>query len=167
MNSKIRFSLLLTVLGINILFAISPPAVVQGRISLLASCDTYLGGTWDHANSICTISISTLNAPVRIDSWFHLIIDDPHVLENHGTIENHGIIENYGIIENVQPNPVTVDLDGDGDREVIAPLGTGYGWKPRGVWVFDLESGQEVWRYSTGPGVTSVAVADLDGDGKM
>ena len=31
------------------------------------------------------------------------------------------VIQDYNVIENVQPNPVTVDLDGDGNLEILYP----------------------------------------------
>jgi outer membrane protein assembly factor BamB len=60
-----------------------------------------------------------------------------------------------------------VDLEGDGKKEVLAMVNTGYGWKPRGVYVFDYESGDEKWHYSMGPSTVSINAADINKDGEL
>jgi hypothetical protein len=60
-----------------------------------------------------------------------------------------------------------VDLDGDGHLELLAVVGTGYGWKPRGVYCFDYDTGRLRWRHLTGPGVTDVQILDVDADGVL
>lgn len=57
-------------------------------------------------------------------------------------------------------------LDDNNRIVIIASITTGYAWKPRGVYVFDYETGQEVWRVNTGPFVTNIEVGDITGDGK-
>jgi uncharacterized repeat protein (TIGR01451 family) len=76
------------------------------------------------------------------------------------------LIQNYDVIENVQPNPVTVDLDGDGNLEVLFPS---YDGRMHAFWldktehhnwpfpVYDAAEG--VYRFASEP-----VVADLDGD---
>jgi hypothetical protein len=77
------------------------------------------------------------------------------------------IIQNYSIIESVQPNPVTVDLDGDGRIEIIYPS---YDGRMHAFWLDKTEHGN--WPYSVydaSEGVYRSAsepvVADLDNDG--
>jgi uncharacterized repeat protein (TIGR01451 family) len=73
--------------------------------------------------------------------------------------------ESYSIIENNQPNPVTVDLDGDGNLEILFPSYDGrlhaY-WLDKTEhhnWPYDVHSGGP-YRFASEP-----AVADLDDDG--
>jgi len=57
-----------------------------------------------------------------------------------------------------------IDLDGDGRPELVASVASGYGWKPRGVYCFDFESGALRWKHLTGPGVTDVRFLDVNND---
>jgi hypothetical protein len=77
------------------------------------------------------------------------------------------IIQDYNIIESVQPNPVTVDLDGDGQLEILYPS---YDGKMHACWLDKTEhhnwpysvydSTEGVYRFASEP-----VVADLDNDG--
>ncbi|MBM3235964.1 tetratricopeptide repeat protein [Candidatus Poribacteria bacterium] len=61
------------------------------------------------------------------------------------------------------------DLDGDGREEVIATAITGRDLQPRGLYVYDLKSGEEKWQYRVGPSTHDarfVAIGDVTGDGK-
>jgi uncharacterized caspase-like protein len=49
-----------------------------------------------------------------------------------------------------------VDLDGDGREELLAVTGAGYAQTPRGLIAYDSR-GRELWRYTVGPSVVSVA----------
>lgn len=75
--------------------------------------------------------------------------------------------EDYGVIENCQPNPVTVDLDGDGQKEVLF---ASYDGRMHSFWLDKSEHGnwpygvytpaEGVYRFASEP-----VVADLDNDG--
>ena len=76
------------------------------------------------------------------------------------------VIQNYNVVENVQPNPVTVDLDGDGNLEILYPS---YDGRMHAVWLDQAEHfswpyavyhvGEGFYRFASEP-----VVADLDGD---
>jgi uncharacterized repeat protein (TIGR01451 family) len=77
------------------------------------------------------------------------------------------VIQDYDVIESVQPNPVTVDLDGDGNLEILFPS---YDGRMHAFWLDKTEHGswpysvyhaaEEFYRFASEP-----AVADLDADG--
>ena len=77
------------------------------------------------------------------------------------------LIQNYNVIESVQPNPVTVDLDGDGLLEILYPS---YDGRMHAFWLDELEhhnwpysvyhAGEGFYRFASEP-----VVADLDDDG--
>jgi hypothetical protein len=76
--------------------------------------------------------------------------------------------ENYDVIETAQPNPVVVDLDGDGFKEILY---ASYDGRVHAYWLDRTEHGH--WPYQvTKPGegflrfASEPVVADLDGDGK-
>ena len=77
------------------------------------------------------------------------------------------VIQNYNVIESAQPNPVTVDLDGDGNLEILFPS---YDGRMHAIWLDKSEHGS--WPYSvynSAEGFYRFAsepvVADLDDDG--
>ncbi len=77
------------------------------------------------------------------------------------------IIQNYSVIESAQPNPVTVDLDSDGNLEILFPS---YDGRMHAIWLDKSEHGS--WPYSvynSAEGFYRFAsepvVADLDDDG--
>jgi len=77
------------------------------------------------------------------------------------------IIQDYNVIESVQPNPVTVDLDGDGRIEIIYPS---YDGRMHAFWLDKTEHGN--WPYSVYHAsegfyrsASEPVVADLDNDG--
>jgi uncharacterized repeat protein (TIGR01451 family) len=77
------------------------------------------------------------------------------------------VIQNYNIIESVQPNPVTVDLDGDGELEILFPS---YDGALHAFWLDKSEHGNWPYRvYNPGEGFYRFAsepvVADLDDSG--
>jgi uncharacterized repeat protein (TIGR01451 family) len=76
--------------------------------------------------------------------------------------------EDYYVIEGNQPNPVTVDLDGDGNLEILF---ASYDGKMHAFWLDKTEHGN--WPYPVHDPAEGVirfasepAVVDLDGDGK-
>jgi len=75
------------------------------------------------------------------------------------------VIENYDVIESVQPNPVTVDLDGDGKLEILY---ASYDGRLHAFWLDKTEHGN--WPYAIYTGgayrfASEPVVADLDNDG--
>ncbi|MEA1865813.1 MAG: FG-GAP-like repeat-containing protein [Euryarchaeota archaeon] len=77
------------------------------------------------------------------------------------------IIQDYAVIESVQPNPVTVDLNGDGTIEILYPS---YDGRMHAFWLDKTEHGN--WPYSVYDAsegfyrfATEPVVADLDNDG--
>ena len=76
------------------------------------------------------------------------------------------VIQNYNVIESVQPNPVTVDLDGDGNLEILYPS---YDGRMHAFWLDKIE--HHNWPYSVYDAAegfyrfaSEPVVADLDGD---
>jgi hypothetical protein len=76
--------------------------------------------------------------------------------------------EDYNVIENNQPNPVVVDLDGDGQKEILYASYDGRVhafWLDKtehGAWPFAVYKAQEgVYRFASEP-----VVADLNNDGR-
>lgn len=77
------------------------------------------------------------------------------------------VIQDYDVIESVQPNPVTVDLDGDGNLEILYPS---YDGRMHAFWLDKAEhhnwpysvynAGEGFYRFASEP-----VVADLDDDG--
>jgi hypothetical protein len=78
------------------------------------------------------------------------------------------LTEDYNVIENVLPNPVVVDLDGDGFKEILF---ASYDGRLHADWLDKTEHGAWPYRvYNPAEGVYRFAsepvVADLDNDGK-
>lgn len=76
------------------------------------------------------------------------------------------VIQDYDTIENAQPNPVTVDLDGDGMLEILFPS---YDGRMHAFWLDKTEHGN--WPYAVHTGgpyrfASEPVVADLDDDGR-
>jgi uncharacterized repeat protein (TIGR01451 family) len=77
------------------------------------------------------------------------------------------LTQDYNVIENVQPNPVTVDLDGDGKMEILYPSYDGLMhafWLDKtehANWPYAIYNPAEgLYRFASEP-----VVADLDADG--
>ncbi len=66
---------------------------------------------------------------------------------------------------------LVADLDGDGRREVLALVNTGYDGKPRGLYCFDFDSqslsATPRWQHLVGPSVLEVALFQLDAKGRQ
>jgi uncharacterized repeat protein (TIGR01451 family) len=94
-----------------------------------------------------------------INDWTVIPLPDAHAAP---------ISENYNVIENNVPNPVVVDLDGDGRKEILYPSYDGrvhaY-WLDKtehGNWSFEVyNSAEGFFRFASEP-----IVVDLDNDGK-
>jgi uncharacterized repeat protein (TIGR01451 family) len=76
------------------------------------------------------------------------------------------VIQDYYVIESVQPNPVTVDLDGDGVLEILY---SSYDGRMHAIWLDKTEHGKWPYRvYHPAEGFYRLAsepvVADLDAD---
>jgi hypothetical protein len=75
--------------------------------------------------------------------------------------------EDYNVIETVMPNPVVVDLDNDGYKEILY---SSYDGKLHAYWLDRTEHGS--WPYLVYPGSGPIrfssppAVVDIDSDGK-
>lgn len=76
-------------------------------------------------------------------------------------------IENYNVLESVEPNPVTVDLDGDGNLEILY---ASYDGKLHAFWLDKTE--HDNWPYDLHiageayyKGASEPVVADLDNNG--
>lgn len=83
------------------------------------------------------------------------------------TVEGEPLSDDYNVIESAQPNPVTVDLDGDGRAEILFASSDG---KIHCLWLDKVEKGN--WPYSVYNPVegfyrlaSEPVVADLDNDG--
>lgn len=59
----------------------------------------------------------------------------------------------------------TLDINGDGKLEFVVTIRTGYLLTPRGVRVYDYETGQLNWKYDTANLLGDVAFGDTNGDG--
>ena len=57
------------------------------------------------------------------------------------------------------------DLNNDGRKEVIATIQAWYTLKPRGVYVYDYNTGNELWHYNIGPQLWIDSIADINNDG--
>jgi len=77
------------------------------------------------------------------------------------------LVEDYNIIESEHPNPVVVDLDGDGEKEILFPS---YDGRLHAFWLDKTEHGN--WPYTVYDSTEGLfrfasepVVADLDGNG--
>jgi len=60
------------------------------------------------------------------------------------------------------------DLDGDGIKEILALVMSGYDCYPRGLYVYDYPSGALRWKYLTpGPPYEDIHFGDADNDGRL
>ena len=77
------------------------------------------------------------------------------------------VIQDYSVIESIQPNPVTVDLDGDGRMEILYPSYDGrmhcfrLDKTEHNNWPYSVyDPAEKTYRFASEP-----VVADLDNDG--
>lgn len=59
-----------------------------------------------------------------------------------------------------------VDLENDGDKELVAVCAVGFDCYPRGLFVYDFPSGDLIWSFPTASNIGQVEFADADGDGE-
>ena len=64
-----------------------------------------------------------------------------------------------------QTHVVPADLDGDGTREIVAAVASGYGRQPRGVYALDARGGRTRWHFAMGANPRRLAAVDVDDDG--
>ncbi|MBM3242006.1 hypothetical protein FJZ31_37520 [Candidatus Poribacteria bacterium] len=76
-------------------------------------------------------------------------------------------INQNGIWDGGQAIVTVQDLNGDGREEVVATADGGYDLQPRGLYLYDLMSGKELWQYRVGAalGPENVVIGDVTGDG--
>jgi hypothetical protein len=79
-----------------------------------------------------------------------------------GCINPHGRQDYSGISARA-----IADLEHDGKRELLAVVDTGWCKAPRGLWCFDLETGQTRWQFPVAPAPKGPVIADLNGDGLL
>ncbi|MDD2331334.1 MAG: ATP-binding protein [Candidatus Cloacimonetes bacterium] len=60
-----------------------------------------------------------------------------------------------------------IDLDDDGNLELVCNAADGYSAYPRGLYVYDFESGKLKWKYDSPTGFVNVLVDDFDQDGTL
>lgn len=58
------------------------------------------------------------------------------------------------------------DIDKDGKLDLVCLAYDGFTANPRGIVVYDFESGKIKWRFVSPSNLSSIALADFDGDGK-
>jgi hypothetical protein len=59
-----------------------------------------------------------------------------------------------------------IDVDGDGEKDLLARLDTGYGKTPRGLACFNMKTQKLLWRHLTGGLMHAAVVIDIDNDGR-
>jgi len=59
------------------------------------------------------------------------------------------------------------DYENDGNIEILVHLNAGYSRDPRGVSLFDYETGLELWYYDVGPSSSFAPLGDINEDGIM
>lgn len=71
-----------------------------------------------------------------------------------------------GYDSNIRPW-LAADCNSDGTIEILAIQDAAWSNEPRGVSLFDYETGQEFWYYDMGPQIGTAAVGDIDEDGDL
>lgn len=59
-----------------------------------------------------------------------------------------------------------IDFNGDGIKEVLFSVSSGYSWKPRAIFIYDPVKNKIIMKFSVGPSINSVNVKDFDNDGR-
>lgn len=58
------------------------------------------------------------------------------------------------------------DLNGDGFKDMVFQVNSGFDLRPRGVYAYDLRMGKEFWHYHIGGSPRDLHVVDVNNDGK-
>ncbi len=59
-----------------------------------------------------------------------------------------------------------IDFNGDGIKEILFSVSSGYSWKPRAICLYDPAKNTITMKFSVGPSINSVNVKDFDNDGR-
>ncbi len=59
-----------------------------------------------------------------------------------------------------------IDGNDDGRLDLLLEVGCSFDLQPRGVAVYDMENGREIWHYWFGPSIDNILIEDLNGDNK-
>ncbi len=73
---------------------------------------------------------------------------------------------NFLLKTNWFKEPQLLDIDGDGDKEMLLILQSIYPEDPRGIVCFDFASRKLLWEYYSGAVIDSAIFQDLNGDGR-
>lgn len=58
-----------------------------------------------------------------------------------------------------------LDVNRDGQKDMICTVNTGFDQNPRGIFVFDGATGEKLWEFLTAGPINKICCADLTGDG--
>ena len=58
------------------------------------------------------------------------------------------------------------DLNKDGRKDIVLVIFTGLDYQPRGIYIFDIETGEKLWAQQTGAAINYGFVVDLDKNGE-
>lgn len=129
-------------------------------------------------------TINVLTDPRDGKSWVYQSYNDSqkvHLLAHcyswkPRTTREDKVFEPVPRIPNPEDNPLSPwygslypvmirDIEGDGRLELVCQAADGFKANPRGLVVYDLDSGRLKWQYRSPCNLTGVYVDDLDGDG--
>ncbi|MCD6115590.1 VCBS repeat-containing protein, partial [bacterium] len=124
------------------------------------------------------LSVSDKNFDVNNDGIKEIFLSELrpdavylHIIDSEGRTL-HSILcaeKPYGIKgkwESVVYARAFMDINGDGTSDIIITIETDYGFKPRGIYAFDLKNNKFLWKYNTGFVPTSLLINDINGDSK-
>jgi len=132
----------------------------------------------DSVNKLSTLDLIVDPAPEVVLSLYK---------DNEAWLNIYGISQNFGGLQCsliVSTKPLTgidrnqdgfwdgimvladvLDVDDDGDKDIIGGVRTGYDRTPRGLVAFDGQSGEIIWEYPIGSAPSTMAITDIDADG--
>ncbi len=103
------------------------------------------------------------------DTTYLSIIDVPRktfIVDNQKLLirkQHYGKFKNWDIYYN---DKLVDDIDGDGTKELIFTVVSGYSLKPRGIFRYDLKQFRITHRYYTNASFIGISAGDLNSDGK-